>query len=154
MDLIQAADPSKIDLLEFDPIPFPTANEDGKYVTPSVDVKYNYLIVTKDIELVDAAPEIQYIEIAGGNEVVITCKKTSDFHTTRTQGSAKIDDRIGFILKEGQKANIKEGNILWTKGAFLKGTLYLGGDFAYYSNLTTYFGGNPATDINNIIQYK
>lgn len=130
------------------------ANEDGKYVTPSVDVKYNYLIVTKDIELVDAAPEIQYIEIAGDKEVVITCKKTSAFHTTRTQGSATIDDRIGFILKAGQKANIKEGNILWTKGAFLKGTLYLGGDFAYYSNLTTYFGGNPATDINNIIQYK
>ncbi len=130
------------------------ANEDGKYVTPSVDVKYNYLIVTKDIELVDEAPEIQYIEIAGDKEVVITCKKTSAFHTTRTQGSATIDDRIGFILKAGQKANIKEGNILWTKGAFLKGTLYLGGDFAYYSNLTTYFGGNPATDINNIIQYK
>lgn len=130
------------------------ANEDGKYVTPSVDVKYNYLIVTKDIELVDAAPEIQYIEIAGDKEVVITCKKTSAFHTTRTQGSATIDDRIGFILKAGQKANIKEGNILWTKGAFLKGTLYLGGDFAYNSNLTTYFGGNPATDINNIIQYK
>ena len=34
MDLIQAADPSKIDLLEFDPIPFPTANEDGKPVGP------------------------------------------------------------------------------------------------------------------------
>ena len=129
------------------------ANEDGKYVTPSVDVKYNYLIVTQNIELVDAAPEIQYIEIAGGQEVVITCKETSAFHTTRTQGSATIDDRIGFILKEGQKANIKEGNILWTKGAFLKGTLYLGGNFANNSNLTTYFGGNPATDINNIIRY-
>lgn len=128
------------------------ANEDGKYVTPSVDVKYNYLIVTKDIELVDAAPEIQYIEIAGDKEVVITCKETSAFHTTRTQGSATIDDRIGFILKAGQKANIKEGNILWTKGAFLKGTLYLGGEFKYNLTLVTYFGGSTA-DQKNIIKY-
>ena len=128
------------------------ANEDGKYVTPSVDVKYNYLIVTKDIELVDAAPEIQYIEIAGDKEVVITCKETSAFHTTRTQGSATIDDRIGFILKAGQKANIKEGNILWTKGAFLKGTLYLGGEFKYNLTLVTYFGGSVA-DQKNIIKY-
>lgn len=128
------------------------ANEDGKYVTPSVDVKYNYLIVTKDIELVDAAPEIQYIEIAGDKEVVITCKETSAFHTTRTQGSVTIDDRIGFILKAGQKANIKEGNILWTKGAFLKGTLYLGGEFKYNLTLVTYFGGSAA-DQKNIIKY-
>ena len=127
------------------------AEDNGKYVTPSVDVKYNYLIVNRNIELVDAAPEIQYIEIAGGKEVVITCKSTSAFHTTRS-GSANIAKRIGFILPEGEKANIKEGNILWTKGAFLKGTLYLGGEFKYNRTLTTYFGGDNS-DINNIIQY-
>ncbi len=126
------------------------AEDNGKYVTPSVDVKYNYLIVNRNIELVDAAPEIQYIEIAGGKEVVITCKSTSAFHTTRS-GSA-VAKRIGFILPEGEKANIKEGNILYTKGAFLKGTLYLGGEFAYNSTLVTYFGGSAA-DQKNIIKY-
>lgn len=125
------------------------AEDNGKYVTPSVDVKYNYLIVNRNIELVDAAPEIQYIEIAGGKEVVITCKSTSAFHTTRSGSVAK---RIGFILPEGEKANIKEGNILYTKGAFLKGTLYLGGDFAYNFTLVTYFGGSAA-DQKNIIKY-
>ena len=69
-----------------------------------------------------------------------------------TQHSATIDDRIGFILKAGQKANIKEGNILWTKGAFLKGTLYLGGEFKYNLTLVTYFGGSVA-DQKNIIKY-
>lgn len=127
------------------------AEDNGKYVTPSVDVKYNYLIVNRNIELVDAAPEIQYIEIAGGKEVVITCKSTSAFHTTRS-GSANVAKRIGFILPEGEKANIKEGNILYTKGAFLKGTLYLGGEFAYNSTLVTYFGGSAA-DQKNIIKY-
>lgn len=127
------------------------AEDNGKYVTPSVDVKYNYLIVNRNIELVDAAPEIQYIEIAGGKEVVITCKSTSAFHTTRS-GSANFAKRIGFILPEGEKANIKEGNILYTKGAFLKGTLYLGGEFAYNSTLVTYFGGSAA-DQKNIIKY-
>lgn len=114
-------------------------------------MKYNYLIVNRNIELVDAAPEIQYIEIAGGKEVVITCKSTSAFHTTRT-GSSNVAKRIGFILPEGEKANIKEGNILYTKGAFLKGTLYLGGDFAYNFTLVTYFGGSAA-DQKNIIKY-
>ena len=125
------------------------AEDNGKYITPSVDVKYNYLIVNRNIELVNAAPEIQYIEIAGGKEVVITCKSTSAFHTTRSGSVAK---RIGFILPEGEKANIKEGNILYTKGAFLKGTLYLGGDFAYNFTLVTYFGGSAA-DQKNIIKY-
>lgn len=127
------------------------AEDNGKYVTPSVDVKYNYLIVNRNIEFDAAAPELKYVEINGNNEVVITCKSTSAFHQA-IQSSTQVANRIGFILPAGQKANIKEGNILWTKGAFLKGTLYLGGEFKYNSTLTTYFGGDNS-DINNIIQY-
>lgn len=127
------------------------AEDNGKYVTPSVDVKYNYLIVNRNIEFDTAAPELKYVEINGNNEVVITCKSTSAFHQA-IQSSTQIANRIGFILPTGQKANIKEGNILWTKGAFLKGTLYLGGEFKYNTTLTTYFGGDNS-DINNIIQY-
>lgn len=127
------------------------AEDNGKYVTPSVDVKYNYLIVNRNIEFDAAAPELKYVEINGNNEVVITCKSTSAFHQA-IQSSTQVANRIGFILPAEQKANIKEGNILWTKGAFLKGTLYLGGEFRYNSTLTTYFGGDNS-DINNIIQY-
>ncbi len=127
------------------------AEKDGKYVTPSADVKYNYLIVDRNIEFDAEAPELKYVEIDADNEVVITCKKTSAFHQA-IQQSNKVAYRIGFILPAKQKANIKEGNILWTNGAFLKGTLYLGGEFKYNSTLTTYFGGND-TDSNNIIQY-
>lgn len=127
------------------------AEDNGKYVTPSVDVKYNYLIVNRNIEFDTAAPELKYVEINGNNEVVITCKSTSAFHQA-IQYSTQVANRIGFILPTGQKANIKEGNILWTNGAFLKGTLYLGGEFKYNSTLTTYFGGDNS-DINNIIQY-
>lgn len=124
------------------------AEDNGKYITPSVDVKYNYLIVNRNIELVDAAPEIQYIEIAGGKEVVISSTTSSEFYTSRNT----VAKRIGFILPAGQKANIKEGNTLYTKAAYLQGTLYIGGDFKYNETLTTYFGGNNS-DINNIIKY-
>ena len=119
----------------------------NKYVTPSKDVKYNYLIVDRDIALVDAAPEIKYIEIKASKEVVISCDPEDAFYTSRKPENSGI----GFILPVGQKANIKEGNALNPSAVFLKGTLYLGGIFdcgAY----TSYLGGT-STDVNNIIKY-
>ena len=120
----------------------------NKYVTPSKDVKYNYLIVDRDIALVDAAPEIKYIEIKASKEVVISCDPDDAFYTSR-----KPENKgIGFILPVGQKANIKEGNALNPSAVFLKGTLYLGGKFDYTGRYTSYLGGT-STDVNNIIKY-
>ena len=125
----------------------------NKYVTPSKDVKYNYLIVDRDIALVDAAPEIKYIEIKASKEVVISCDPDDAFYTSRkkAEGTQNIEG-IGFILPVGQKANIKEGNALNPSAVFLKGTLYLGGNFEYTGNYTSYLGGT-FTDMNNIIKY-
>lgn len=120
--------------------------EDGKYVTPSDDVKYNYLIVTKNIEFTETEPEILYIEVAGPSEVVITNKTAAD------GGFAAANNRLqGFIMKAGTKANIKEGNRICSMAAYLKGTLYLGGEFYYNGDLQTYFGGE-LSDKNNIIR--
>lgn len=123
--------------------------EDGIYVTPSNDVKYNYLIVKNSIEFTTHPAEIKYLEVAGTDEVVITTKEAN---TTGGFKESTIADRIGFILNEGAKANVKEGNTLYAKAAYLKGTIYVGGNFAYNSTLVTYLGG-ANTDTDNIIKY-
>ena len=67
-------------------------------------------------------------------------------------GFATANNRLqGFIMKAGTKANIKEGNRICSMAAYLKGTLYLGGEFYYNGDLQTYFGGE-LSDKNNIIR--
>lgn len=123
--------------------------EDGIYVTPSNDVKYNYLIVKNSIEFTTHPAEIKYLEVAGTEEVVITTKVAN---AAGGFNEGTIANRIGFILNEGAKANVKEGNTLYAKAAYLKGTIYVGGNFAYNSTLVTYLGG-ANTDTDNIIKY-
>lgn len=120
--------------------------ENGIYVTPSPDVKYNYLIVKNNIQFTEMEKEVKFIEVAGTDEVVITTKGSNPVFTGTTRRLS------GFIMKEGTKANIKEGNALYTTAAYIQGTLYNGGTFDYNSDLTTYLGGRPA-DANNIRVY-
>ena len=123
--------------------------EDGVYVTPSDDVKYNYLIVKNSIAFTTHPAEIKYLEVAGTEEVVITTKVAN---AAGGFNEATVANRIGFILNEGAKANVKEGNTLFAKAAYLKGTIYVGGNFAYNTTLVTYLGG-ATTDTDNIIVY-
>lgn len=125
------------------------ADENGAYKTPSDDVKYNYLIVEENIEFLERPKEVKFIQIAGTKEVVITTKKANAVE----KGFAEaVTDRIGFILPAGCKANLKEGNTFYTKASYIKGTFYVGGNFAYNSKLVTYFGGD-AKDTDNIVKY-
>lgn len=126
------------------------ADENGAYQTPSEDVKYNYLIVKENIEFLTRPREIKFIQIGGENEVVITTKKANGVDEGFTE--TKPAGRIGFILPVGCKANLKEGNTLYTKAAYVKGTFYVGGKFGYNSVLTTYFGGVDK-DTDNIVKY-
>ena len=47
---------------------------------------------------------------------------------------------------------MKEGNTFYTKASYIKGTFYVGGNFAYNATLVTYFGGD-AKDTDNIVKY-
>lgn len=129
------------------------ADENGAYKTPSDDVKYNYLIVEENIEFLERPKEVKFIQIAGTKEVVITTKK-ANVVTDGEKGFAEqtVANRIGFILPAGCKANLKEGNTFYTKASYIKGTFYVGGNFAYNATLVTYFGGD-AKDTDNIVKY-
>ncbi len=131
------------------------ADENGAYKTPSDDVKYNYLIVEENIEFLERPKEVKFIQIAGTKEVVITTKKANAVtDTDGGKGFAEqtVANRIGFILPAGCKANLKEGNTFYTKASYIKGTFYVGGNFAYNATLVTYFGGD-AKDTDNIVKY-
>lgn len=129
------------------------ADENGAYKTLSDDVKYNYLIVEENIEFLERPKEVKFIQIAGTKEVVITTKKANAV-TDGEKGFAEqtVANRIGFILPAGCKANLKEGNTFYTKASYIKGTFYVGGNFAYNATLVTYFGGD-AKDTDNIVKY-
>ena len=96
---------------------------------------------------------MKFIQIAGTKEVVITTKKANAV-TDGEKGFAEqtVANRIGFILPAGCKANLKEGNTFYTKASYIKGTFYVGGNFAYNATLVTYFGGD-AKDTDNIVKY-
>lgn len=120
---------------------------EGTYVTPTpaVDVKYNYLIISKNIEFTEAEKEISYLEVkSGAGEVVITAESANNVFESPNRLK-------GFILPEGAQANIKLKNTVKAAAAFIKGELYVGGVFAY-DQLNSYLGG-VATDKDNIVEY-
>lgn len=120
---------------------------EGTYVTPTpaVDVKYNYLIISKNIEFTKAEKEISYLEVkSGAGEVVITAESANDVFESPNRLK-------GFILPQGAKANIKLKNTVKAAAAYIKGELYVGGVFAY-DQLNSYLGGAPA-DKDNIVEY-
>lgn len=113
------------------------AATDGKvYVTPKpeVDVKYNYLIISDDITFTEAEPEINYIEIAAGKEVVITAEKI--FNVFESPNRLK-----GLIVETGATLKINKGNKVSAVVVYCpNGSVYYGGEFAY-DKVVSYFGG-------------
>jgi len=111
-----------------------TWNGGAVYATPEGDVRYNYLIVKSNIKFTEDETEIEYIEIAGTSEVVITAENA-------TLGENSFNTNLkGFIVKSGSVANIKEGNSIGADAAHIAGKLYLGGTFEYGDKNESYNG--------------
>jgi hypothetical protein len=119
------------------------ATDGAVYATPQpeVDVKYNYLIISDDITFTQAEPEIKYIEIEAGNEVVITAEKTNNVFES--------PNRLrGLIIENGATLKIQKGNKVAAAIVYCpNGSVYYGGEFTY-DNVVSYFGGE-ADDVYN-----
>ena len=112
------------------------------YKTPAKDVRYNYLIVRSDIKFTEAEAEVLYIEVAGANEVVITApnKDNLDADAKEALFTTSTNRLKGFIVKSGCKANIKEGNQIYSNAAHIAGRLYLGGYFVWGGKQNSFYG--------------
>ena len=121
------------------------------YKTPAKDVRYNYLIVRSDIKFTEAEAEVQYIEVAGANEVVITAPNSANLDTDAKEAlfTTSTNRLKGFIVKSGSKANIKEGNQIYSNAAHIAGRLYLGGYFVWGGKQNSFYGN---WNKNNIIE--
>lgn len=101
----------------------------------------NYVKIAGDCTALEFTPttagRVQYIEIASNQEVVWTADATQALK--------------GLIMEAGTKMNLKKSNKLSVTTAFLKGTIYQGGDLT----ITGYVGylGGAATDNANVIKY-
>ena len=114
---------------------------EGVYTTPTPEenVKYNYLIVSKDIQFVEAEQELKYLEIAG--TVTLTAKEN--------EFTSETNALNGIIVNENASLDINKTNYLKAGAAFVKGSVYVGGKFLYNGDLVTYLGG-ATTDKDNI----
>ena len=114
---------------------------EGVYTTPTPEenVKYNYLIVSKDIQFVEAEQELKYLEIAG--TVTLTAKEN--------EFTSETNALNGIIVNENASLDINKTNYLKAGAAFVKGSVYVGGKFLYNEDLVTYLGG-ATTDKDNI----
>lgn len=117
-------------------------NGGSVYQTPAKDVRYNYLVVKSNIKFTQPEAEVQYIEVAGSNEVVITAPDNENLDNDAKEALfTKTNNRLkGFIVASGCKANIKEGNQIYSEAAYIAGRLYLGGIFYYNKNLSSFYG--------------
>ena len=114
---------------------------EGVYTTPTPEenVKYNYLIVSKDIQFVEEEQELKYLEIAG--TVTLTAKEY--------EFTSETNALNGIIVNENASLDINKTNYLKAGAAFVKGSVYVGGKFLYNEDLVTYLGG-ATTDKDNI----
>lgn len=113
------------------------ATDGAVYVTPIpvVDVKYNYLIVSEDITFTEAEPEVKYIEVAEGKEIVITAEEVNKVF-------ASPNKLRGLIIKNGATLKINKGNEVATVVVYCpNGSIYYGGKFSYQQFKDSYFGG-------------
>lgn len=115
-------------------------NGGSVYKTPAKDVRYNYLVVTSDIKFTEAEAEVQYIEVAGTNEVIITAPNENNLDANESLFTTTANRLKGFIVKSGAKANIKEGNQIYSDAAYIAGRLYLGGKFYWRQNQKSFYG--------------
>lgn len=106
-------------------------------------VEANYVKIAGDCTALEFKPttdsRVKYIEIASNKEVVWSVDGKDAAALT------------GLIMKEGTKMNLKKSNTLEVSTAFLKGTIYQGGDLKITS-FAGYLGGKDA-DKANIIKY-
>lgn len=124
-----------------------TWNGGSVYSTPADDVRYNYLIVKSSIKFTQPETEVEYIEVTGTNEVVITAHDNAHLVADEELFTTTSNRLKGFIVNG--KANIKEGNQIYTNAAYISGRLYLGGNFKFGGLFNSYLGSwNP----NNIIE--
>ena len=110
------------------------------YTTPAGNVKYNTIIVDKDITFT-TAPEIKYIEFDGIRTQVIN-PTLSD----------KLPNLKGVYVHDGKSIIIEKTNqLVCQDGAFLGvgATVYKGGIFTYVST-TNYFG---TWSLDQIVEY-
>lgn len=111
---------------------------DETYVSPAV-VRYNYLIVSSNIEFTEAETEIRYIEVTG-DDVYVSSKMKKN-----------LPNLQGIIVVEGAALNITEGNKLYaSQAAHVEGYVYNGGEFGYNNDVETYFG---KTNKEHILKY-